>query len=169
MSVKNLISGVFVILLSGLTSAYIRARPAAHASAPAGQVKSSQVEFMTAEELKAKVTKRQPVTIIDVRASEAFADSNRKIKGAIHVKLRRLKYRLGFAPLKDVARNSEVVTYCACPNDELSIEAAQVLMDAGFKRVRALKGGWREWLRLNGPVEAASQVTWGLRLDSFAD
>jgi len=97
--------------------------------------------------------KKEPVTIIDVRATDSFADSERKIKGAIHVKLRRLRYRLSFAPLKSVARNSEIVTYCACPNDELSIKAAQVLMDSGFTRVRALKGGWHEWLKLNGPVE----------------
>ncbi len=157
MSIRNFGSGVLIILLSSLATISRDARPVARFAAEAGQVKASEVAFMTAEELKAKVTKSQPVTILDVRASEAFADSNRKIKGAVHVKLRRLRYRLGFAPLKSVNRDSEVVTYCACPNDELSIQAAQVLMDSGFKRVRALKGGWREWLRLKGPVESASQ------------
>lgn len=150
-------SAVFIILLSSLTTISLDARPAVRFAIDAAQVKASEVEFMTAEELKAKVTKSQPVTIIDVRASEAFADSNRKIKGAVHVKLRRLRYRLNFAPLKSVSRDSEVVTYCACPNDELSIQAAQVLMDSGFKRVRALKGGWSEWLKLKGPVETASR------------
>jgi rhodanese-related sulfurtransferase len=157
MNLKNFPSGAFIILLSGLISGHVSGRPASHGSPHAEQVKSSEIQFMTAEELKTKVTKNQPVTIIDVRASEAFADSNRKIKGAIHVKLRRLRYRLAFAPLNSVARDSEVVIYCACPNDELSIQAAQVLMDSGFKRVRALKGGWRAWLKLKGPVESASK------------
>jgi rhodanese-related sulfurtransferase len=156
MSFKNLVSGVFIILLSSLTTTVFSLRPAAQFSVDAAQAKASEVEFMTAEELKAKVSKNQPVTIIDVRASEAFADSNRKIKGAVHMKLRRLRYRLSFAPLKNVSRDSEVVTYCACPDDELSIQAAQVLMDSGFKRVRVLKGGWHEWLKLKGPVEAFS-------------
>jgi len=111
------------------------------------------VQFISADELKTRVAKNQPVTIIDVRATDSFADSERKIKGAIHVKLRRLRYRLSFAPLKGVPRNSEIVTYCACPNDELSIKAAQVLTESGFTHARVLKGGWHEWLKLNGPVE----------------
>jgi rhodanese-related sulfurtransferase len=116
-------------------------------------VESPTVQFISVDELKTRVVKKQPVTIIDVRATDSFADSERKIKGAIHVKLRRLRYRLSFAPLSGVGHNSEIVTYCACPNDELSIKAAQVLMDSGFTRVRILKGGWHAWLKLNGPVE----------------
>lgn len=157
MSPRYFASGIFIILLSGLTSVAFNAEPVSDTSKYVGQARSADVAFMTVEELKAKVTKKQPVTIIDVRPSEAFADSNRKIKGAIHVKLRRLRYRLDFAPLKSVSHDSEVVLYCACPNDELSIQGAQVLMDSGFKRVRALKGGWRQWLKLNGPVESAAK------------
>jgi rhodanese-related sulfurtransferase len=116
------------------------------------QQKSPEIEFITVEELKARFAKKQPVTIIDVRGSSDLAEGS-KIKGAIYVKLRRLRYRLAFAPLKDVPRDSEVVTYCACPSDEASIRAAQLLQDAGFKRVRALKGGWRAWLKASGPVD----------------
>jgi rhodanese-related sulfurtransferase len=75
------------------------------------------------------------------------------IKGSIHVKLRRLKYRLGFSPLKDIPKDREVVTYCACPADESALSAAEILMDSGFKKVRALKGGWQEWLKISGQVE----------------
>jgi rhodanese-related sulfurtransferase len=116
---------------------------------------SSQIEFITAEELKAQIAKSQPVTIIDVRSTGSLDE--RKIKGAIHVKLRRLKSRLGFSPLKDAPRDREVVTYCACPSDEASIRAAQVLLDAGFKRVRVLKGGWVVWQKVNGQVESAAR------------
>jgi len=65
------------------------------------------------EELKAKVAGNEPVTIIDVRATDAYIGSDNKIKGAIRVKLRRLKARLALAPLKDVPHDREVVTYCA--------------------------------------------------------
>ena len=113
-----------------------------------------QVQFVTAEELKAKLARNEPVTVIDVRASSEFAESENKIKGAIHVKVRKLQSRLALPPLKNVPRDSEVVTYCACPNDEASIRAAQELMNAGFKRVRALKGGWVAWKKTNGQVES---------------
>jgi rhodanese-related sulfurtransferase len=113
----------------------------------------SATEFITAEELKAKLTKKEPVTIIDVRSANSLVDGGDKIKGAVYVKLRRLKYRLAFPPLKDVPRDREVVTYCACPNDESSMKAAQILQESGFKRVRVLKGGWVDWKRANGQVE----------------
>lgn len=117
---------------------------------------SSRIEFITAEELKAQIAKNQPVTIIDVRSTGGVGNDERKIKGAVHVKLRRLRSRLGFSPLKDAPRDREVVTYCACPSDEASIRAAQLLLDAGFKRVRVLKGGWVAWQKVNGQMESAA-------------
>lgn len=111
------------------------------------------VQMISAEELKSKVTSNQPVMIIDVRSSQGYASSNNTVKGAVHFKLRKLKSRLAFAPLKDLPKDREIVTYCACPKDESSIAAAQILQASGFKRVRVLQGGWQEWLKANGPVE----------------
>lgn len=111
------------------------------------------VETITAEELKAKLAGNEPVMIIDVRSPQGYAASANTIKGAIHFKGRKLKSRLKYAPLKDLPKDREIVTYCACPNDESSITAAQVLQASGFKRVRVLQGGWNEWLRAKGPVE----------------
>ena len=116
------------------------------------------VEMISADELKAKVTNNQPVTIIDVRSSEGYAAATTTVKGAIHFKVRKLKYRLAYPPLKNVPKDQEIVTYCACPKDEASIAAAQILQAAGFKRVKVLQGGWQEWLRANGPVEPRAKT-----------
>ena len=116
-----------------------------------------KIEFITAEELKAQIAKNRPLTIIDVRSTNGLGGDERKIKGAIHVKLRRLKSRLNFSPLKDAPRDREVVTYCACPSDEAGIRAAEVLLEAGFKRVRVLKGGWVVWQKVNGQVDYAAR------------
>ena len=116
------------------------------------------VQMISAEELKAKVTANQPVMIIDVRSSEGYARSNTTVKGALHFKVRKLKSRLAFAPLKDLPKDREIVTYCACPKDESSIAAAQILQASGFKRVRVLQGGWQEWLKANGPVEPRAKT-----------
>jgi len=115
------------------------------------------VEMITAEELKAKLAGNQAVTIIDVRSSEGYAASATTIKGAMHFKLRKLKSRVAYAPLKDVPKDREIVTYCACPKDQSSISAAQILQASGFKRVRVLQGGWNEWQRANGPVESRAK------------
>lgn len=150
MSFKKWGTPVFMLVVMGLSIGEVRTAPS---RTNVDQLKSPEIEFISAQELKAKFAKNQPVTIIDVRASGALAESGNKIKGAIYVKLRRLRYRLAFPPLKNVPRDSEVVTYCACPSDEASLRAAQLLQDAGFKRVRALKGGWNGWLKASGPVE----------------
>jgi rhodanese-related sulfurtransferase len=118
------------------------------------KTKPAAVDLITADELKAKMEKNEPVTIIDVRATTSFADSENTIKNSIHVKVRRLQYRLTQVPLKNVPRDSEVVTYCACPNDEASIHAAEILKSAGFKRVRVLKGGWQAWVNAGGKVQS---------------
>ncbi|HJT30229.1 MAG TPA: rhodanese-like domain-containing protein [Pyrinomonadaceae bacterium] len=116
------------------------------------------VAMISADELKAKVTSNHPVTIIDVRSSEGYAASSTTIKGAMHFKVRKLKSRLTFAPLKDLPKDREIVTYCACPKDQSSIAAAQILQAAGFKRVKVLQGGWQEWLRVSGPVEPRTKT-----------
>lgn len=111
------------------------------------------VNMITAEELKAKMANNEQVTVIDVRSGEGFANSTTTVKGSIHFKLRKLKSRLHFAPMKDLPRTREIITYCACPKDQSSIAAAQILQEAGFTRVRVLQGGWHEWLRVSGPVQ----------------
>ena len=119
----------------------------------AGQAQQPAINLITAEELKTKLTNNEPVVIVDVRSAEGFANSATTVKGSVHYKLRRLKYRLQYPPFRDLPRNAEIVTYCACPKDEASIAAAEVLQSSGFSRVRVLQGGWTEWQRVNGPVQ----------------
>jgi len=115
---------------------------------------AAQISRITAGELKAKLSRNEAVTILDVRDTNSYVSSNDQIKGSIHVKIRRLQSRLTLPPLSNVSRDNEVIAYCACPHDEASIRAAQILLDAGFKRVRVLDGGWQSWLKANGHVEA---------------
>ena len=138
-----------VLILGVIFGFWIQAMAQDDNSKPPGPA----VTLIAPEELKAKFDNKQKVTVIDVRGSESYAASEKTIKGAIHVKLRRLKFRLGFPPLKNIPRDQEIVTYCACQGETSSILAAQVLLTSGFKNVRALKGGWTEWLKISGPVE----------------
>ena len=125
------------------------------AQAPA---KTSGVAFISVEELKTRLTANESLIVIDVRSSETFASSDKKIKGAIHMKVRRIEHRLLLPPLKDVPRDRPVVTYCSCPADEAAVSAARVFLENGFKNVRALKGGWREWMKVSGPTETKPRL-----------
>ena len=138
MTVKHSILALIIIAFTAI---------AAHAQ------DAPNVAMISADELKTKVESNHPVTIIDVRSSEGYASSSTTIKGAIHFKVRKLRSRLTYPPLKDLPKDREIFTYCSCPKDESSIAAAQILQAAGFKRVRVLQGGWQEWLRANGPVQ----------------
>src|SRR2546428_6186869 len=60
-----------------------------------------QIEFITAEELKAQIAKNQPLTIIDVRSTGGSGDAERKIKGAIHAKSEKLNTRSPLLPRKE--------------------------------------------------------------------
>ena len=144
MRVQKFLFALIVVAIAILTSQ-------AQTNAPA-------VNMITADELKGKMTSNQPMMIIDVRGSEAYAAASSTIKGAIHFKVRKLKERLALSPLKDLPKDREIVTYCSCPKDESSIAAAQILQASGFKRVRVLQGGWQEWLKVNGPVEPRTKT-----------
>ena len=118
-----------------------------------GQYSSAAPEFITAEQLKERLAGDQPITVIDVRDTKTYTSSP-KIKGSLYFKLRRLRYRLTMPPLRDLPRDREVVTYCACPHDEASIQAAKIFLEAGFKHVHVLHGGWQMWLKVDGPTES---------------
>jgi rhodanese-related sulfurtransferase len=147
---------LFACIVVGVSGATANPARAGKNAQPLAGVSETEIPVIAAEELKTRVEKGEAITIIDVRSTNSYVESRDRIKGAIHVKVRRLRSRLNFAPLKDIPRSREVVTYCSCPADEASIEAAKILMDAGFKRVRVLKGGWRVWLKANGPIEPRS-------------
>ena len=142
-SIRALIPALIIVSLTAI---------AAHAQ------DAPNVTMISADELKTKVTSNHPVTIIDVRSSEGYAASSTTIKGALHFKVRKLKSRLTYPPFKDLPKDREIVTYCACPKDQSSIAAAQILQTAGFKRVKVLQGGWQEWLRVSGPVEPRAKT-----------
>ena len=143
---KRSVALIFVVLLLGVTA--VRAQ----------QSVAAAVDTITVEELKAKLAKNEPVLILDVRSAEGFANSTTTVKGSMHFKVRHLKSRLPYPPFKDLPRDREIVTYCACPKDESSIAAAQILQASGFKRVRVLQGGWTEWLKANGPVQPRART-----------
>src|SRR5262249_37937839 len=140
---------ILAIFCAGLLVCLVGFMPAATA---AGQNSSAAPEFITAEQLKQKLATAQAITVIDVRDTKTYI-SGPRIKGSIYFKLRRLSYRLTMPPLRDLPRDREVVTYCACPHDEASIHAARIFLDAGFKHVRVLHGGWQMWLKVDGPTE----------------
>ena len=152
MNTQHCVATIALVMFCLTSSPYAGALTTAQAQVQAAK-SAAQISRITAAELKSKLSANEAVTILDVRDTNSYVNSNDQIKGSIHVKIRRLQSRLTLPPLSNVSRDSEVITYCACPHDEASIRAAQILLDAGFKHVRILDGGWQSWVRANGQVE----------------
>ena len=73
--------------------------------------------------------------VIDVR-SPMSQEITGRIPGAVTVDPKNLKF-----DLIAIEPKSEVVVYCACPNEATAVVVAKALMQHGFKRVRPL--AWR--------------------------
>ncbi len=86
--------------------------------------------------------------VIDVRSSTAQVLEQRRIPGALHVPVQEVGRHIGALP-----RDREIVFYCTCPNEASAAQAARVLMNHGFRRVRPLYGGLDAWIAAGYAVE----------------
>ena len=89
------------------------------------------------------------VFVIDVR--EAIAFEGGRIPGALNVPLDQVEKRV--EEVRTKAAGKPIVLYCSCPSEHTSAEAALILYKHGMKDVRALIGGYTEWVRSGGKVE----------------
>jgi membrane protein DedA with SNARE-associated domain/rhodanese-related sulfurtransferase len=101
------------------------------------------------EELKQKLDRHEPVTVIDLRHSLDFLPEPYTIPGAIRIPMEDLDKRN-----REIPRGQEVVLYCTCPNEASSAVTAVKLRKYGVTRVRPLHGGFHMWRRLGFPLES---------------
>jgi membrane protein DedA with SNARE-associated domain/rhodanese-related sulfurtransferase len=99
-------------------------------------------------DLHAQIADGKPPVIVDVRSPTAQSIELRRIPGALHVPLHDVELHMGELP-----RDSEIVLYCNCPNEASAAQAARVLLNHGFHRVRPLGGGLDAWIAAGFAVE----------------
>ncbi len=102
-------------------------------------------EEVTPHELKEKMAKGSTgLVLLDVREVDEVASC--KIPKSIHIPLAEVNARL-----KELEPEKEIVVYCAA--GVRSARASKILDNAGFKKVKNLKGGIRKWMAAGGSVE----------------
>ena len=104
------------------------------------------VPRISIDELKALMEKNA-VLVIDVRDADAFANGH--IPGAVNV---------DYTKVLDQAdrfkrETRTIVTYCACAREMTSARAAVDLAAKGITGVKALVGGWDEWVQRGEKIE----------------
>lgn len=97
---------------------------------------------ITEKELKEKMAKGD-IVLLDVRENDEVA--NCKIPESIHIPLAEVNTRF-----KELDPQKEIVVYCAA--GVRSARASKILDNAGFKKVKNLKGGIRSWTASGGTV-----------------
>lgn len=111
-------------------------------------VRDLQMERISVEQLVDLVRSGALPTIIDARPRE-LQDQHGTIPGAIGYVESALDSLAG-----SLLAVSEVIVYCACPNEVSAARIAQELMKRGVKRVRPLRGGIDEWMARRTEIHA---------------
>jgi rhodanese-related sulfurtransferase len=115
-------------------------------AAAVGAQSMRAVTRATIDELKTLMT-QHAVVIIDVRRPEEFAQG--RIPGAININYTDI---MGESD-RFATEKRTIVTYCACVNETTAARAAIDLAARGVPGVKALKGGWNEWLERGEAIE----------------
>jgi membrane protein DedA with SNARE-associated domain/rhodanese-related sulfurtransferase len=110
-------------------------------------VRQLRMDRMTVGELRQLMDEEKSALILDVRSPLTQAMSGR-IPGARAVDMSRIA-----EGLEGMAKDDDVIVYCACPNEASAVKVAKALMQAGFKRVRPLHGGIDAWIAAGHEVE----------------
>lgn len=87
--------------------------------------------------------------IIDVRDPDSYKDGH--IQGAINIQLEDLSKRMS-----ELDKDKGVMVYCYDPPCMLSVKAARILSDNGFK-VKDIGGGFENYEKNEGPIEKGEQ------------
>ena len=90
-----------------------------------------------------KLAASQDVLVLDVRDTGMYRDGH--VPGARLLMVEDLAKPETLVRLRTETR--PIVTYCSCESEQSSARVAIILKKAGIQNVRALVGGYEEWLR----------------------
>jgi membrane protein DedA with SNARE-associated domain/rhodanese-related sulfurtransferase len=109
-----------------------------------------RMDRVDVDELHALMNAERAAKVIDVRSPMSQALTGR-IPGAITVDPKNMR-----VDLLAIEPESEVIVYCACPNEYTAAKVAKALLQHGFKRVRPLQGGLDAWIAAGHEVESVT-------------
>jgi rhodanese-related sulfurtransferase len=115
---------------------------------PAGPPDPQTVPRITLEAFR-PLQAASKVLVVDVRDGLAFAGGH--IPGALNVPLPEVERRVD--EIRRQAASRPIVLYCSCPSEHSSAEAGLILQAHHVSDVRALVGGYIDWVKTGGAVE----------------
>lgn len=115
-------------------------------------IRQLRMDRITVDELRQLIDDGQDVTVLDVRPQEVRAQDG-IIPGALAA-----HPADGDPVLAGRSREAEIVVYCDCPNEASAAIAAKHLKQAGFRKIRPLRGGIDAWVEAGHPLQRVQVV-----------
>jgi len=106
---------------------------------------------VTIDEISERIDRGEQFTFVDARNSEAWADAESKLPGAIRVPAEEVDKHLS-----EIPHDRTVITYCTCLHEASSARVAIELTNQGYKNVHPLFIGFAAWEKAGLPLEAKS-------------
>lgn len=113
-------------------------------------------DTITADALKAKIDSEDDFLLVDTLGDQSYNRAHLPEAVSISAK------EDGFADRVEQAvadKNQEVIVYCASFECQLSPQAAQELVDAGFENVVDFEGGLKDWVQSGYSLEGEDAET----------
>lgn len=109
-----------------------------------------QPQFISPQELRTLIDeKSEDIVIVDTAQSLIYEEEH--VPGAVNV-----PYAPTLPQPITLPRNKTLVIYCACNDEEESIDTAKKLTEFGYQKIKVLEGGWFKWLDLGFETEGAA-------------
>ncbi len=105
-------------------------------------------EKITADEVKVRMDRGEPIAFADAREGKAWAESDFKLPRAVRVPPDDIDPHI-----EDLPHDRTVVVYCTSPNERVSTGVAHELRYRGFRDVRVLVGGFEQWRLAGYPLD----------------
>jgi rhodanese-related sulfurtransferase len=116
-------------------------------------IQQLRMDRISVDELKTLMAAGQAPVILDTRPALHRAEGG-IIPGALPVDFDDVE-----SALDTLLHESEVVVYCACPNEASAAQVARRLLKSGFKKVRPLHGGIDAWVAAGHAVEMPTSTS----------
>jgi molybdopterin/thiamine biosynthesis adenylyltransferase/rhodanese-related sulfurtransferase len=110
------------------------------------------VPEVTVEEVHARLTAEEPLTVIDVRDPDEFREGF--VEGAVNISRGFLEFKV-----QDAYPDAESPIVLYCLSGLRSLLAAKALHDLGYRNVASMAGGFRRWKELRLPVVKEEPLT----------
>ena len=120
--------------------------PLLPAPTPPWDPQQNRVPRITPPDLQARLPAATAPLVVDLRSQATWAEAH--IPGAVSVPIDEFPTRIAELP-----QTRDIVLYCACGAEEESAHAGVLLLDQGYTRVWALKGGWDAWVAAGLPTD----------------